>query len=431
MAENTQYLDIEDGTLDFFVDLVRKSGRFQIVPLQDPSISSIPPAPQGSMPPLHDPNMSSIPPTSKGSIPPQLSYHGGALRPPIQPPPPLYNRPPGPRQVHSTPAHTYPMPRPYVSFGPDITRTNTGSSSKMPKLTEFAGPGKDCQDMYDIWVYEVNCLIRSMQYSDHVILEAIRKSLKGKARLVLLHLGDQASLTDILREMECLYGNVASSEKLKEQFYSAHQESHENVADYSLRLEQLLRHSAVDLRPAAKNEMLRSRLWSGLRDGMLKNVSRYKYESINDFNELRKELRKMEQDLKSGMRVSGEKIESSVGQEKERAEVKAKDDSAEKVELASAQMTAIDSRLLKQMQEMTDQFKKMNSRMDGLEKEVREMKKGSYGNKQEGQGWNQKKKWGNNNNWKGNKNDKDNQKSEKGDNREKDLNSQRPPSQGP
>ena len=43
--------------------------------------------------------------------------------------------------------------------------------------------------------------------------------------------------------------------------------------------------------------MLRNRLWSGLRSPELRNVSRYKFETVADFNSLRKELRVIEQDL--------------------------------------------------------------------------------------------------------------------------------------
>ena len=128
-------------------------------------------------------------------------------------------------------------------------------------------------------------------------METIRLSLKGKARTVLLHLGKQVGVLDILKELEGIYGSVASIESIKEQFYSARQESNETVAEYSLRLVQLLCRSNMPLNNETKNDMLRNRLWSGLRDGDLRNASRYKFESVLDFNQLRKELRVVEQDL--------------------------------------------------------------------------------------------------------------------------------------
>uniref|UniRef100_K1RMC4 Uncharacterized protein n=1 Tax=Magallana gigas TaxID=29159 RepID=K1RMC4_MAGGI len=43
--------------------------------------------------------------------------------------------------------------------------------------------------------------------------------------------------------------------------------------------------------------MLRTELWSGLRNSNLRNASRYKYDIINDFETLRRELRTIELDL--------------------------------------------------------------------------------------------------------------------------------------
>ena len=77
----------------------------------------------------------------------------------------------------------------------------------------------------------------------------------------------------------------------------AHQQVNETVADYSLRLEQLLRHSSLHFDQETKDEMLRNRLWSGLTDKELKNAGRYKFETIRNFNLLRKELRKIELEL--------------------------------------------------------------------------------------------------------------------------------------
>ena len=149
------------------------------------------------------------------------------------------------------------------------------------------------------------------------MLEAIRQSLKGRARSVLLHLGELASVSDIMSELEAIYGNVATPEKLKEQFYMAFQQDKETVADYSLRLEQLLRHSSLHFDQETKDEMLRNRLWSGLRDKELKNAARYKFETVKSFNLLRTELRKIELELG----LTPEKAEKRHGKSEDRQEV--------------------------------------------------------------------------------------------------------------
>ena len=112
-----QYLDIQDATLDFFVDVVRKSGQYQVVPVQD----------------NHD--RSTMAPTPQA---PTLSFHPpySVRQPPIQRPgPSLFNRPPPPlpRQYHSTPAPPpFPPRAQSVTFPPDFTSHGAGSNSKVP-----------------------------------------------------------------------------------------------------------------------------------------------------------------------------------------------------------------------------------------------------------------------------------------------------------
>ncbi|VDI13372.1 Hypothetical predicted protein [Mytilus galloprovincialis] len=43
--------------------------------------------------------------------------------------------------------------------------------------------------------------------------------------------------------------------------------------------------------------MLRSKFWSGIRDPLLKNSSRYKFDTVKDFDQLRKEIRAIELEL--------------------------------------------------------------------------------------------------------------------------------------
>ncbi len=47
------------------------------------------------------------------------------------------------------------------------------------------------------------------------------------------------------------------------------------------------------------NDMLRSMLWTGMRQE-LKDVSGYKFDSIKDFDKLRVEMRKLEQEHAKG-----------------------------------------------------------------------------------------------------------------------------------
>ena len=67
------------------------------------------------------------------------------------------------------------------------------------------------------------------------------------------------------------------------------QNENESSADYSIRLENLLRR-ATQSRPVdevTKHDMLCSRFWNGLRDPHLKNSCRFMFETEKDFNNLR------------------------------------------------------------------------------------------------------------------------------------------------
>lgn len=277
---------------------------------------------------------------------------GNASPPPSRPPPPSY-----PYTPYAPVGYPYPM------------------QQRLPKLPQFSGEGKKEDVDFNVWKYEVNCLLKGGMYSDHLILESIRSSLKGKARSVLLYVGEYATVFDIMREMDAIYGSAASSEKLKEQFYSACQAEGESIVDYAQRLEQLLCNSRIDLDRDARDEMLRNKLWSGLRDQDLKNVSRYKFEAERDYTRFRRELRQIESDMKSGkVEVSSLKKEfdpfKKVGTDKGKKET-------EKVRQYTVHE---ESKISKQLEELTELVKSLNTRVADVEKGLQEMKnKGSGG----------------------------------------------------
>lgn len=82
-------------------------------------------------------------------------------------------------------------------------------------------------------------------------------------------------------------------------FYAARQGDSEDVASWGCRLEDLLdraqKQGLVTLETS--DEMLRTKFWSGLTR-KLKDVSRYKFDSIKSFDELRVELRNIEHEFK-------------------------------------------------------------------------------------------------------------------------------------
>lgn len=194
---------------------------------------------------------------------------------------------------------------------PMDTRTSFvyDATSVRPRFTNFSGEEKS-DTSFEVWKNDVKCAIQDGSASTSMILQAIRSSLKGKARSLLLTLPMDATPDEILQKLDGIYGNIYPSEKLLEQFYEAKQQEGESVADYGMRLENLLQ-TCIErktINSASRNEMLRTKLWSGLSDISLRNASRYKYDTIDDFETLRRELRTIELDIKTSLSTSGSTI---------------------------------------------------------------------------------------------------------------------------
>jgi hypothetical protein len=124
-----------------------------------------------------------------------------------------------------------PNPQPYLSF---VTNRNL-VHARIPKL-----PSLYNSSMFKIWRYDVNCVINKGNYPPFIIRKAIRKSLKGSAKGVLLHFGKNATVPKILNKLNGIYGNVHSTKRLKERFYNKQQKVNKPVANYRLRLKRLL-----------------------------------------------------------------------------------------------------------------------------------------------------------------------------------------------
>ena len=76
---------------------------------------------------------------------------------------------------------------------------------------------------YEDLSLEVKCLQNAQQSNnlqEHIVLQAFRNSLKSSARSLLVPLGENASVTDILNKFDGFYGNVSSSETLIKSFDS-------------------------------------------------------------------------------------------------------------------------------------------------------------------------------------------------------------------
>jgi hypothetical protein len=169
----------------------------------------------------------------------------------------------------------------------------------VPRIASFSGdPAAKSDTTFELWLYEVKCLMNDKTYSPEVLLQAVRKSLKGEAGHIVMRLGVRAKVSDILDKLYGVFGNVELSEDLLAKFYSSHQQAEEDIATWSCRLEDLLDKvvSKGQISCDAVSEMLRQKFWNGLREP-LKSRSGHKFDAIKDYDLLRIQMRRIEYDL--------------------------------------------------------------------------------------------------------------------------------------
>ena len=172
----------------------------------------------------------------------------------------------------------------------------------IPRLPTFSGDDGNKGDVgFRRWKYEVKSLLHE-GHSDATVLQSMRRSLRGTAADVLTWMSEDVTPTDILGKLDGLFGDVLTGESLLQQFYSERQKADESVAVWGCRLESLVANAIEKgkISPSAKNDMLKSKFWVDLYDDRLKNATRHKYDSIDDFAELCIAVRAIEHELAEG-----------------------------------------------------------------------------------------------------------------------------------
>ena len=189
-----------------------------------------------------------------------------------------------------------------------------------PYIGTFSGsePKPKHESSFEDFKLEVESLIAKI-YSNIDIAQAIRKALRGQAKKVLLTMGPSAKPQDMVKRIESVFGNVASGEAVLQEFYTAQQDVAESVADWGLRLEEILQ-KAIDkghVKEDSKNEMLRSKFWRSLHDQDLKNATKIYHETITTFEELRRKVRAEEYERKTEIAAASRQKDIKQKEEKQ------------------------------------------------------------------------------------------------------------------
>lgn len=205
------------------------------------------------------------------------------------------------------PKFVFPGYSPVHPMTPSLSGSFVAPTYSHPKLPVFSGQENKGDVTYEVWSYEVKCLQNSLTVPNHILLQAIRTSLRGDARSMITSLGENATVADILNKLDGYYGLVSTCETLMQNFFSDFQKESETVVQYGSRLEQTLSRALRDsnMEQPARDAMLRSKFWTGLSNRQLKNSTRHLFDSVKDFQLLLREIRKVEQEEATDIHPAG------------------------------------------------------------------------------------------------------------------------------
>jgi len=169
----------------------------------------------------------------------------------------------------------------------------TFNSSGYPRISTFGGDSSKGEASWVSFKFEVESLVEERIFKEEQILFGIRKAAKGDVADILRRLGTRVSIREVMRKLECTYGNVETRETILRKFYNCTQETKETITSYAARLEDLYEQATAVNGLAKDDTMLKGVLFQGLRKE-LRHQATYKYETERDYDKFKIYLRKME-----------------------------------------------------------------------------------------------------------------------------------------
>ena len=164
------------------------------------------------------------------------------------------------------------------------------------RLPEFSGDSKHCS--FDIWKYEVECLIKE-KVPDTQVKSAIRRSVRGQAQKTLLILGTEATVSGILAKFKTAFGPTLSAQTVLANLYTMRQREGEDAGSFSSRLEDTVQQAIVLERVtrAEADVMLREAFQGGLAKDTKMATSYLLADSDLAFDQLALEVKRVEKEL--------------------------------------------------------------------------------------------------------------------------------------
>ena len=78
---------------------------------------------------------------------------------------------------------------------------------RVPRISTFSGNSSKADTSFEAWKFEVRCLMNENSCNKDLLLQGVRKSLRGEAGTLCMHLGEKASIEDILHNSNSFYPN--------------------------------------------------------------------------------------------------------------------------------------------------------------------------------------------------------------------------------
>lgn len=121
---------------------------------------------------------------------------------------------------------------------------------------------------FEVRQHEVECLQRDEGLSPESLARLVRRSLRGEAGQLVLNMGLDISVIEIVGKLEGFYGTVETGAVLLQQLYSSKQEQSESIAAYSARLQLIIdkAEQRQGILRGAKDDTIKVVFWKGLCD---------------------------------------------------------------------------------------------------------------------------------------------------------------------
>ena len=129
-------------------------------------------------------------------------------------------------------------------------------------ISNFGGEKGKGDVSFETWKYEIECLKSDETCTEEMLTRLVRRSLKGEASQIVISLGPEATVGDIVDKLEGFYGTVESGAVLLQQVYSSKQAANESITAYSARLRYRLHAEKTQLITDASNVGLCAVLYS-------------------------------------------------------------------------------------------------------------------------------------------------------------------------